>query len=113
LDKASPRQIRQLNFFSQFSAEINHISGKSNSVAYALSRIESISMPIIVSLQELADYQKDDEELQVLLTSNSSLQLKKFILSGSTVPIYCDRSSALIHPYVSKLLRKRIFDVVH
>jgi len=113
LDKASPRQIRQLDFISQFSTEINHISGKLNSVADALSRIESISMPIIVSLQELADYQKEDEELQVLLTSDSSLQLKKFILSGSTVPIYCDCSSALIRPYVPKLLRKRIFDVVH
>jgi len=70
-------------------------------------------MPIIVSLQELADYQKENEELQILLTSDSSLQLKKFILSGSTVPIYCDCSSTLIRPYVPKLLRKRIFDVVH
>jgi len=65
LDKALPRQIRQLNFISQFSTEINHISGKFNSDA--LSIIESISMPIIVSLQELADYQKEDENFKFYL----------------------------------------------
>ncbi|XP_039309916.1 uncharacterized protein K02A2.6-like [Solenopsis invicta] len=92
---------------------------KLNSVADALSRIESVSMPIIVSLDELADYQKEDEELQDLLSSNSSLQLRnlfflvQLILSGSTSPIYCDCSSELIRPYVPKSLRKRIFDVVH
>ncbi|XP_039303396.1 uncharacterized protein LOC120357300 [Solenopsis invicta] len=70
-------------------------------------------MPIIVSLDKLADIQKEDEELQDLLSSNSSLQLRTLILTGSTSPIYCDCSSELIRLYVPKPLRKRIFDVVH
>ncbi|XP_039304381.1 uncharacterized protein K02A2.6-like [Solenopsis invicta] len=73
----------------------------------------SLEQTIAISLDELADYQKEDEELQDLLSSNSSLQLRKLILSGSTSPIYCDCSSELIRPYVPKSLRKRIFDVVH
>lgn len=53
LDKASPRQIRQLDFIAQFSTNIEHISGKDNIIADSLSRIESITMPVIVSLEDL------------------------------------------------------------
>ena len=42
LDKASPRQIRQLDFIAQFSTNIEHISGKDNVVADPLSRIEAV-----------------------------------------------------------------------
>lgn len=66
LDKASPRQIRQLDFIAQFSTNIKHIAGKDNVVADSLSRIESISLPVIVSLEDLVTRQKDDEELKSL-----------------------------------------------
>lgn len=109
LDKASPRQIRQLDFIAQFSTDIEHISGNQNVVADFLSRIESVSMPIIVSLEELAEFQKEDDELKSLLT-NSSLKLQKLILTGSTSPIFCDCSSEDIRPYIPQQLRRRIFD---
>ncbi|XP_018404611.1 PREDICTED: uncharacterized protein LOC108781192, partial [Cyphomyrmex costatus] len=48
--------------------DIVHISAGRNSVV-ALSRIDSISMPVIVSLEELAEAQLNDEELKILLTS--------------------------------------------
>ncbi|KAL6416726.1 hypothetical protein ACFW04_013205 [Cataglyphis niger] len=89
-----------------------HISGKQNIVADFLLRIESISMSMIVSLKELAELQKEDEELKILLT-NSSLKLRKLIRTGSTTFIFCDCSTVNIHPYVPQLLRRRIFDVVH
>jgi len=41
------------------------------------------------------------------------LKLQRFILSGSTSPIYCDCSTECIRPYVPQLLRRRIFDTVH
>ncbi|KAL6417761.1 hypothetical protein ACFW04_014358 [Cataglyphis niger] len=65
------------------SLDFAHISGKQNVVADSLSRIESVSMPMIVSLEELAELQKEDEELKTLLT-NPFLKLQKLILSGST-----------------------------
>lgn len=111
LDKASPRQILQLNLIVEFSTDIEHISGK-EIVADSLSRIESISMPVIVSLQELANFQQDDEELASLL-NNSSLKLQKLTLFGSTALMYCDCSTTDICPYVPQYLRRRIFDVVH
>ncbi|GAB1862847.1 Galactose-1-phosphate uridylyltransferase [Camponotus japonicus] len=69
-------------------------------------------MPVIVSLDDLAKFQKDDEELESLL-ANSSLKLQKLTLTGSTAPIYCDCSTVNIRPYIPLLLRRKIFDVVH
>ena len=40
-DKCSPRQFRHLDFISQFSTDIRHVSGSNNVVAEALSRIGS------------------------------------------------------------------------
>ncbi|PIK56056.1 hypothetical protein BSL78_07031 [Apostichopus japonicus] len=38
-DRYSPREIRHLDFVSQFTADIRHVSGKDNVVADALSRL--------------------------------------------------------------------------
>ena len=40
LEKASPRQSQHLDFIGQFTTDIQHVSGKDNIVANALSRIE-------------------------------------------------------------------------
>lgn len=52
-DKASPRQLRQLSFISQFVNHIKHVAGKNNIAADTLSRIEAINMPVIVSTQDI------------------------------------------------------------
>lgn len=62
--KATPRQARQLDFISQFSTEVIHLSGQKNIVADALSRIALIdNCPVIVNTEELAEEQQKDEEL--------------------------------------------------
>jgi len=110
-EKASPRQQRQLNFISQFITKIEHISGKDNVVADALSRVEAIEMPTIISTDELAKEQREDEEFRKLLHSPTALNLKKLRLDDSET-IYCDISND-IRIYVPAILRKRIFDIVH
>ena len=40
-DRHSPRQVRQLDFISQFTTDICHIAGRENPVADALSRLET------------------------------------------------------------------------
>ena len=47
MDKASPRQARQLGIISQYSTEIQHIKGENNVVADDLSRIEAVRMPTV------------------------------------------------------------------
>ncbi|GFU97786.1 retrovirus-related Pol polyprotein from transposon opus [Trichonephila clavipes] len=66
-EKASPRQQRQLQYISEFSCNIQHVLGKDNVVADALSRIDSISE---INFEEIAEEQTTDEELQQLLHNN-------------------------------------------
>lgn len=53
-DKASPRQLGQLSFIAQFTAEIEYLAGLDNVVADSLSRIEALQLPVEVELMELA-----------------------------------------------------------
>lgn len=48
--KVSPRQQRQLEFISQFSADIRHVNGANNNVVDALSRVHYRSLyPLRIS----------------------------------------------------------------
>ncbi|KMQ85927.1 pol polyprotein [Lasius niger] len=113
-DQMSSRQTRQLLFISEFSTDIRHITGTENIVADALSRIDTIVMPTSIDMQEIAELQSTDEELQQLkLSTSTSLKLKKFTLSETAATIYCDTSGEDIRPYIPKLLRRRVFDMMH
>lgn len=111
--KASPRQVRQLDFISQFTTEIVHVNGHENIVADALSRIAAIDCPVIISTEDLAEGQQQDKELQEILNGKTCLKLKSFTLTGSTYPLYCESSEEAIKPYIPRTLRRRIFDSVH
>lgn len=112
-DRASPRQARQLDFISQLTTVIMHISGEDNTAADTLSRVEPINMPVIVSMDDLAEEQSKDEELLNILKGSTSLTLRPLTFAGSTTPLYCEVSQETIRPYVPKTLRRKIFDTVH
>jgi transposase InsO family protein len=113
-DKASPRQLRQLDFIGQFSTQIVHLPGDSNTVADALSRVEEITAATIFDNEELAVAQEADLELKQLLDSESTgLQLKQLTPAGADRPFYCDTSTDNVRPYVPKELRKKIFHLFH
>ncbi|KMQ86215.1 gag-pol polyprotein [Lasius niger] len=111
-DKASPRQLRQLSFISQFVNHMEHIAGQDNVAADTLSRIEAIDMPVIVSTQEIAQEQRNDAELQILLQGHSALTLKKLRLDDSKTTIYCDVTSQ-IRIYIPVSLRRRVIETFH
>lgn len=107
----SPRQYRHLDYISQFTTDIRHISGKDNVVADTLSRIEELGAP--VSLEALAEGQASDPELQALMSEGSSLQLRKLHVPGSRLPLYCDVSTPTSRPYVVKPYRRQVFESLH
>ncbi|GFX57029.1 transposon Ty3-I Gag-Pol polyprotein [Trichonephila clavipes] len=82
-EKASPRQLRQLWFISEFSTNIQHVQGKDNVVADALSRIGSVAT---IDYDAIAEKQEHGKELEKLMQGSSSLQFKPSTLpSGKTL----------------------------
>lgn len=62
LDKASERQVRQLDFISQLTTDIVYVKGDENIVANALSRINAIDMPSTLTHQVIHQAQQDGDE---------------------------------------------------
>lgn len=107
----SPRQYRHLDLISQFTTDIRHLSGKDNVVADTLSRVEELQKPI--DYEVLAKSQASDPELSQLLSEDSSLRLQKMTVDNSRTQIYCDVSMSMPRPFVTKPLRKQIFNCLH
>lgn len=61
-DKCSSRQLRQLDFISQFTTDIRQLKGTENVVADALSRIHitAIHTPSSIDFQQMAEEQESD-----------------------------------------------------
>ncbi|GFV73395.1 retrovirus-related Pol polyprotein from transposon 297 [Trichonephila clavipes] len=68
-DKCSPRQIRQLDFISQFTTNIVHIPGSDNIAADVLSRVSAITFPSQIDYDCFAETQQTDQELHTLIAS--------------------------------------------
>lgn len=108
----SPRQFRHLDFISQFTSDIRHVSGKDNVVADTLSRVEAVDNRI--DFVKLAQQQAIDPELGDLLKNNGhSLRLEKVKIPGTHTELYCDTTSATPRPFVTKCMRKLVFDILH
>lgn len=110
-EKASPRQLRQLDFISQFSTDIQHIAGKDNFTADLLSRIASIKTAI--DFEELAQSQQSDEELETLREStDNSLKFVEMPL-GDELFLICDASQTKLRPFVTKQHRRAVMQNLH
>ena len=71
----SPRQIRHLDFVSQFTSDIRHVKGAENPVADALSRIElnGLAQHQGIDFEDMAKAQASDPDLTQFQQSSSSL----------------------------------------
>ncbi|CAK1598321.1 unnamed protein product [Parnassius mnemosyne] len=108
-DACSPRQFRYLDFISQFTTDIRHITGKDNVVADALSRTDAITWSL--DPIALAASQDTDSELKNILRTGSSLKLQKVCIGGTK--IFCDISGPRHRPFITPAFRKMVFDNIH
>ena len=122
--KLTPRQIRHLDFISQFTTDVRHIKGSDNAVADALSHIKANALhsdsdsadavvPPTVDFKDIAAAQQHDTELQQLQSSSTSLQLQSVPLPTSNITLVCDMSTGAPRPYIPSELRRTVFDALH
>ena len=114
-DKCSPRQWRHLDFISQFSTDVRHVSGVDNIVADALSRIEvSQISSSFLDFDAFAKAQQNDIELKKFQQDdNSSLILKNMPSPVSATELVCDVSTGSPRPFVPSSFRRTIFEHFH
>ena len=112
-DKYTAREIRYLDYLSQFTTDIRHIKGTDNSVADTLSRtaVQAIVTDPI-SQERIAAEQTTDSTLEDVI-KNTSLKLQLFPVSSSGASLYCDTSLPNPRPYVPPSLRRQIFQHLH
>ena len=87
LDGHSPRQIRHLDFISQFTSDLRCVPGSANTAADALSHSSANALHVgtsspVVDFHELALAQTDDPKLAKLL-AYSSLHFERVPLALS------------------------------
>lgn len=111
-EKATPKQVRHLSFISEYTTDIQHISGRDNIVADSLSRIEAMFNADQINFEQLALSQQNDDELREA-EQNNSLQLKSIQLPDCQTTLWCDISTSKVRPYVTSSFRQQVFNSIH
>ena len=112
-EKLPPVQSNQLSFISEFSTDIQHISGKDNVVADALSRIEAISTSTPLDYRLLAESQEKDDELKKIIEENTSLCIERTLIPGTSIRVFCDTSTGKPRPFITRSFRRGVFEQLH
>ena len=117
-DKYTPRQVRHLDYISQFTGDIRHVKGMDNTVADALSRssvnqLHATQAPAL-DMELMAKAQTEDPELRTLQSSTSS-SLQFITVPQLTSPsiLVCDNTTGTPRPFVPAAFRRIVFDSLH
>ena len=117
--KLTPHQTRHLDFISQFTTDVRHISSSNNPVADALLHIEANalhsdnSVSPIIDFSAIADAQQQDTKLQqsqLQSSSSTSLKLQPVPIPTSNSNLICDMSTGVPRSYVPSELHHTVFD---
>ena len=112
----SPRELRHLDYISQFSCEIRHVKGVENVVADTLSRIhlDAVTRPSAPDFADIAKAQKDDADLRELREkTDSDWQLQDLPVPSSRATITCEVSTGTPRPFLPLRFRRPTFDALH
>ena len=116
-DRHSPREIRHLDYISQFTTDLRHVKGTDNVVADVLSRPElnALHTDTQVDFGAIAQAQQSDTELQTLLNSNQppGTVLQKVPLIATGGEIVCDVSHNMTRPFIPSEHRRAVFNAIH
>lgn len=112
-DPWSARQQRHLAYISEFTTDVQHISGKDNSVADALSRAPVSSVTPGIDYKELAKAQQADPEMKDYRTAITGLKLQDITFKDHDATLLCDVSGTKPRPVVPEPWRFATFEAIH
>ena len=110
-DPWSKRQRRHFSAITEFTTNLQHISGLDNTVADTLSRPTIAATQLSIDYAAMSKEQSADEELHALKTAITDLQIQE--VSIGDVKLVCDVSTGTPRPWVPKTMRFRTFQAVH
>ena len=105
------RQQRQLAFISEYTTNIEHVSGKLNVVADCLSRSSINKVSLGIDFVAMARAQIDSEEIQSYRTAITGLKLADMPVSNLGPVLLCDISTGTPRPIVPQEFRRQVFDL--
>jgi cleavage and polyadenylation specificity factor subunit 1 len=106
----SPRQTRHLSFIAEFTTDVQHVKGKFNVVADALSRMYAVALPTI-DYQALARDQAASEEVAAYKTAVTGLVFEYLTFQGA--PVLCDVSTGTPRPVIPREWTRPVFEAIH
>ena len=112
---SSPRQLRHLNFISQFTSDVRFIKGEDNLVSDCLSRAVGAIFggQSATNILAMAAAQAHDRSLTDFQTENHSLQLEHRPISEHGVSLLGDVSQRNFRSQVPEGFRKQVFETLH
>ncbi|PAA46946.1 hypothetical protein BOX15_Mlig009783g10, partial [Macrostomum lignano] len=108
-DPWSARQQRHLAYVSEFTTDVQHIAGKNNPVADALSRCTVASVLPGIDFAAMSQAQHAPTELP---PPGSGLRLERVTLRPG-LELLCDVSTGHPRPLVPPEFRRPVFDAIH
>ena len=117
INRHSTREIRHLDFISQFTTDLRHVSGNENPVADALSRIATLTPSSTIDFDAMAFALHNDEELNQIRNdlSSSTMELRDHPIPTSNKPYYLRHfhRSVNVDLLFPQAFRHTIFDSLH
>ena len=112
-DPWSARQQRHLAYISEFTTDLQHVSGKDNCAADCLSRAAASAVSLDLDYEAMARDQASDPSVRQLRDSDSGLKLAEVPINDGRTRLLCDVSLATPRPVVPDAWRKRVFQTAH
>ena len=110
-DPWSKRQRRHFAAISEYTTNLQHISGIDNIVADTLSRPAISLTQLSIDYPAMCREQAIDEELHALKTAITDLKLQELPIGD--VELVCDISQGTHRPWVPRSMRYKVFQTVH